>query len=187
MPNVVQEVFGVSPLSGRTTTPDILSDAADKFASVSPRKVRTPDGIVVGGQRNILLSFCRNCNALFGDDIQGVVSPGRGVKVHQRDCRYPVNSDPARRVDAIIWDEAAKTTKRTVVAEVIFEDSPGMLAEMSKAISSADVTIGGVGLTTLSNGQGVARFELVLSSIDDLKRVALQLGMEPGVISVQRK
>jgi len=144
------------------------------------------DGVVVGGKRNMLLAFCRNCNPLFGEPIQGVVTMGRGVKVHRLSCRYLKQSDEARRVDAV-WDDTAKTKKRPTSITVIFEDGLGMLANVSKAISSTGVNIGGVVLKKLSDGRGLGRFELMLSSVGDLHTVFQELQKTKGVLAVERK
>ena len=144
------------------------------------------DGLVVGGKRNMMVIFCGNCNALYGEEVKGVVTRGRGVKVHRMDCKYLLESEMERRVDAV-WDESAKSVTRPAKVEVIFEDKPDMLANMSKAISLAKVRIGGVVMKQISDGRGLARFELMLSSIDDLAKITIQLQRERGVLSVTRK
>ena len=106
--------------------------------------------------------------------------------MHRTQCRYLQQSDPARRIDAI-WDANAKNSKRKIRLEVLFEDSPGMLAALSAAISAIRVNIQGVVLKTLSNGSGLARFELMLSSVEDLDRVTKQLEGVSGVYHVERK
>ena len=37
--------------------------------------------VMVGGERNMLISFCKDCKPLYGDDIRGVITRGRGIKV----------------------------------------------------------------------------------------------------------
>uniref|UniRef100_A0A7S3L4X9 Putative GTP diphosphokinase RSH1, chloroplastic n=1 Tax=Amphora coffeiformis TaxID=265554 RepID=A0A7S3L4X9_9STRA len=153
--------------------------------TVAPQPVQS-EGLVVGGKRNMMVIFCRNCRPLYGDEVEGVVTRGRGVKVHRRDCKYLVESEMERRVGTV-WDEAAKSVARPTHVEVIFEDTPDMLANMSKALSLAKVRLGGVVMKRISDGRGLARFELMLSSIDDLAKITLQLQQERGVLSVTRK
>lgn len=185
--SVLQEVFTSPPPNSREASANNADEVAwGTVQETTTRRPQTPDGIVVGGQRNILISFCRNCNPLHGEPVQGVVTHGRGVKVHRMNCRYLLESDPERRVDAV-WDEASKSNKRPLMVEVLFEDAPGMLAGMSKAITASDVNIGGVVSRPIANGRGLAQFELFLSTIEDLERVTLQLQREEGVIAVNRR
>lgn len=186
VPSVLQGVFG-GPSSNGRTDPSGKEEEALLSRSVpsSSRGPQTINSVVVGGKRNILTSYCRNCNPLFGEAVQGVVTQGRGVKIHRSDCHHLSGSDPARRMD-VVWDDTAKAAKRSLVVEVLFEDGPGMLATMSKAISSADVFIVGALTRSHSNGAGVARFELKLSTVGELHRVTMELQQESGVLRVRR-
>lgn len=186
--SILNEIFNVSAHSSRGLSLDEKGDelvlkSIRESASSQPLK---SDGVVVGGKRNMLISFCRNCNPLYGEEVKGVVTQGRGWKVHRLDCKYLLESDIERRVDAV-WDEDSKARSRATYVQVIFEDAPGMLASMSKAISCTGVNIGGVVLKTISKGRGLVRFELMLSSIEDLRKVMDQLIQEPGVLSVERR
>ena len=140
---------------------------------------------MVGGERNLLVGFCRNCSPLNGEDIRGVVTRGRGIKVHRLGCRYLRQVEGGRIFDAR-WDAGAVVRPRPVQVRVICDDSPGMLARMSRAISSSGVNIGSVDLRRVANGQGLARFEVMLSSMDELEKITQQLQMEDGVFSVSR-
>eukprot|EP00288_Rhodomonas_lens_P019175 CAMPEP_0177695144 /NCGR_PEP_ID=MMETSP0484_2-20121128/3304_1 /TAXON_ID=354590 /ORGANISM="Rhodomonas lens, Strain RHODO" /LENGTH=789 /DNA_ID=CAMNT_0019206057 /DNA_START=429 /DNA_END=2798 /DNA_ORIENTATION=+ len=143
------------------------------------------EGVLVGGERNVLIGFCRHCNPLAGDEVKGVITRGRGIKVHRSDCEHLLGSDEERRVDCS-WDMEAKVQPRPVSLEVECEDAPGMLASMSKAISSAGVNIGSVVLKKLPNGHGLARFEVMLSTAEEMARVTGQLQNEKGVLTVTR-
>jgi guanosine-3',5'-bis(diphosphate) 3'-pyrophosphohydrolase len=183
----LQELFKLTPSKEE---PFSLQEKRDELVlkSLSKIDVRPPksDGVVIGGERNMLISFCRNCNPLHGEDVQGVITQGRGVKIHRLGCIYLQESEEERRLDAV-WDTKAEGTFRPTQVEVICEDSPGVLASMSKAISSAKVIIGSATLKRVSNGRSLARFELMLSSIDQLRTVMQQLEQEPDIIAVKRR
>lgn len=105
-------------------------------------------GVIVGGKKDVLIHFCRSCNALFGEDIAGVITRGKGITVHRVDCGRLLQSDSQRRV-GVTWDTQSPLQDRTVPVDVECEDAPGMLAAMSKAIGKAGVNIGGVVLKKL--------------------------------------
>eukprot|EP00978_Attheya_sp_CCMP212_P033247 scaffold133277_cov54-Attheya_sp.AAC.1 len=109
------------------------------------------------------------------------------------DCRYLLESDPERRIETV-WDELVFATnnhkampKRPVRLEVILEDAHGILASTSKVISSLGINIRSVILKPMSNGCGLAIFELMLASVEDLNKVTRQLQLEEGVIRIARR
>jgi GTP pyrophosphokinase len=145
------------------------------------------NGIVVGQERNILLGFCRNCSPLHGDSIKGVITKGKGIKVHRTGCKYLSEADEVLVVD-VKWDENVKNINlRPVQLQVICSDSPGVLADMSRAITCLGMNIGNVSLKKMKNGRGLARFEVMLGNLDDLDKLMTQLGQEEGVLSVSRR
>eukprot|EP00521_Asterionellopsis_glacialis_P015968 CAMPEP_0195306238 /NCGR_PEP_ID=MMETSP0707-20130614/37096_1 /TAXON_ID=33640 /ORGANISM="Asterionellopsis glacialis, Strain CCMP134" /LENGTH=911 /DNA_ID=CAMNT_0040370449 /DNA_START=494 /DNA_END=3229 /DNA_ORIENTATION=- len=192
--NVMDEIFGKH---SRTCDHTGLSrdEMGDKLVlqtiqekSQAPMAKPSPktDGIVVGGERNMLINFCGNCSPLLGEEVKGVITRGRGIKIHRLGCTYLQASDEERIVHAS-WDATAKTRPRSVQLDVIFEDAPGMLASMSGAIASAGVNIANVVLKKLSAGRGLARFSVMLPSVDELHKVLRQLQQEQGVLSVTRR
>ena len=76
---------------------------------------------------------------------------------------------------------------RPVQLQVICSDSPGVLADMSRAITSLGMNIGNVSVKKIKNGRGLARFEVMLGNLDELDKLIVQLGQEEGVISVSRR
>jgi GTP pyrophosphokinase len=187
---ILHEVFNSSTPLGRHQCYSFSEDNDEvvfKSLKIPAKKLaRKSDGVVIGGEKNMMISYCRNCNPLHGEDVQGVITQGRGVKIHRLDCKYLQESNIARRLDAL-WDQSNKSQPRATSLEVICEDSPDILASMSKAISSSNINIGGAMIKRLSNGRSLARFDLMLSSIDELTGVIQQLQQEPDILSVKRR
>jgi hypothetical protein len=71
------------------------------------------------------------------------------------------------------WDAGADGCAPQVDVEC--EDAPGMLAAMSKAIGTAGVNIGGVVLKKLPEGSGLASFEVIVMTREQMDRVICQL------------
>lgn len=143
-------------------------------------------GIVVGQERNVLLKFCKNCSPLKGEEIRGVVSNGLGVVIHRLGCKYLVEAADERIVD-VQWDDASQVRPRPVLLQVLCEDTPGLLANISRAITSLSIKIGNVNMRRLSNGRGVARLEVMIGQLDELEKVMAHLTKEEGILSVSRR
>ena len=141
-------------------------------------------GVSVGGIGDVLVRFGRCCNPLPGERILGVITRGKGVTVHAVECQRLLDSDPQRHV-AVSWDNAKDFT-RLVKVEVLSEDRPGLLAAMSKAISSVDINIKTANVRTLSDRRALNLFEIMVSSAEDLNKVMQNLNKIRGVVKVIR-
>ena len=143
-----------------------------------------PSGVKVGGIGNVLIRFGRCCSPLPGERILGVITRGKGVTVHTIACQRLLESDPQRHI-AVSWDAATDYT-RLVKIEVLSEDRPGLLANMSKAISTAGLNIANANVRTLTDERALNVFEVLVSSSDDLQRVMRNLERVRGVVKVSR-
>ena len=141
-------------------------------------------GVRVSGVEDMLVRFGKCCDPLPGERILGFVTRGRGVTVHAVDCPRVLESDPQRRVEAV-WEDGA-TGARTVTVDVMCIDEPGLLANMSKAISAAGVNISRAQVHSVPDNKALNQFEVVVSNVDQLNRVIRSLGKVRGVMKVAR-
>jgi GTP pyrophosphokinase len=141
-------------------------------------------GVRVSGVEDMLVRFGKCCDPLPGERILGFVTRGRGVTVHAVDCPRVLESDPQRRVEAV-WEDGA-AGPRPVTLEVVCIDEPGLLAAISKAISSAGVNITRAQVRSVPDKKAVNNFDVVVSSVDQLNRVMRSIGKVRGVMRVGR-
>jgi GTP pyrophosphokinase len=141
--------------------------------------------IQVRGHDDLLVYRAKCCNPIPGDDIVGYITRGRGVAVHNRSCPNVQNLlyESERRID-VEWTGAAEGQ---FVARllVITEDRPGMLAEVTGAISEA-----GANIRSLETHQEDlhARMEIALEIKDrrQLDRILAAIKRTTGVFNVER-
>jgi len=69
---------------------------------------------------------------------------------------------------------------------VLSQDSPGLLAEMSQAITSCGVNIASAQIRTTKDRKAFAVFDLEVNDIAQLQKVQSALERRGGVISVER-
>jgi GTP pyrophosphokinase len=145
---------------------------------------QTKSGVQVSGVEDVLVRFGKCCSPLPGERITGFITRGRGVTVHALDCPKVLESDPQRRIQ-VQWDDG-KGTPRAVKVEVTCVDRPGLLAAMSKAISSAGINISRAHVHALGDRKAQNVFEVMVASADELNRVMRNLGRVRGVMKVAR-
>jgi GTP pyrophosphokinase len=141
-------------------------------------------GVQVSGIEDVLVRFGKCCSPLPGERITGFITRGRGVTVHALDCPKVLESDPQRRIE-VQWEDG-KGTPRAVKVEVTCVDRPGLLAAMSKAISSAGINISRAHVHALGDRKAQNVFEVMVASAEELNRVMRNLGRVRGVMKVAR-
>ena len=149
------------------------------------RKPEVETGVRVQGQEGVLIRYGKCCNPLPGDEIVGFVTRGRGVTLHQNDCRVVFSLDPERRIE-VEWDAGSKSAPRLVRVRVTSRDEPGLLAEVTKTISTAGINIGAARIETHSNRTATQTFDLWVAHLGVLSEVMREIERVRGVVSVER-
>ncbi|HVA72261.1 MAG TPA: bifunctional (p)ppGpp synthetase/guanosine-3',5'-bis(diphosphate) 3'-pyrophosphohydrolase [Candidatus Limnocylindrales bacterium] len=142
--------------------------------------------IQVRGHDDLMVYRAKCCNPIPGDDIVGYVTRGRGVAVHSTSCPNVQNLlyETERRI-AAEWAGAAEPANFPVRLRILTEDRPGMLAEITAAISSVDANIRNLE----SVGEQLhAKIEIALDVRDrkQLEKILLQIKKIPGIFDIER-
>jgi GTP pyrophosphokinase len=132
---------------------------------------RAGDGpaVRISGVDDLLVRFAKCCAPVPGDSIVGFITRGRGLTVHARDClTVAKNVLDRERLVAVEW-EAGESTKRPVrIAVYIGRDRPGLLAEITSAISSRQGNIIKAEITVTEDRKGLNYFVV---EVDDLRQL----------------
>lgn len=155
-----------------------------KLDLVSHKDDVTKEGIVIKELDGVLMRFGKCCNPLPGDNIIGFISRGRGIIIHLADCPNILNADPNRIIDAK-WD-VTKKILRPIKISVQCIDEPGLLTNISSAISALNVNISQAKILTTPDKKAVCDFEVLVSDTDQLAKVIQAVGRVKGVYSTDR-
>jgi GTP pyrophosphokinase len=148
------------------------------------RQKQGAPGVRVGGQSGVLVRFARCCAPLPGDDVVGFVTRGRGVTVHVKDCAKAFELDPARRIE-VEWEPEADDLRR-IRMRVRSEDTPGLLASITKSIAARGINIGAARVTTSRDHRAELTFDVWVGDVGTLNSVMREIGRIRGVRSVER-
>ena len=157
----------------------------------SSPKGKSGEGIVVMGEKGIAVTFAKCCAPLPGDDIEGIVTLGKGVSIHRSDCRniLEVSDDIKARLVSVSWDTADMTKGGVYFAKLTVEsfDRVGVMQDILRRISDMNVNI--TEMNTKSH-QSEATLEatlmLELKNASELSRVKLAIQQISDVYAVRR-
>ena len=141
--------------------------------------------IVIHSLNHLMIQFARCCQPIYGDSVLGVITRGKGISVHRRDCRNISNLPEGRdRLVDVDWNSEEETAF-TVQIRVNGEDRPNFLRDISEAISGQGVPVVEGKLNTAS-GQVGNRFTVKVRNVNQLHDLRKKILSVPGVSSVQR-
>ncbi len=146
----------------------------------------SPD-IVVVGHNDLLASLAQCCTPVPGERILGYITRGRGVSVHSESCPNVKNLlyDPERRID-VAW-AGAKANSYAIDLEVISDDRPGLLADITQAIAGENSNIRRIEARTDETTRPFIAVSLETSDLKHLEKILARLNRVEGVREVIRK
>jgi len=133
-----------------------------------------------------MIHIAQCCNPVPGDRIVGLVTRGRGVSVHRQDCpnTFEDRVEPERLVE-VTWDVGRDATFLARIS-VHGSDRPGMLGEISSAITKAQSNIRHAVVNT-EESEAVGDFLLEVRNLHHLERVRRAILGVKGVRWVERR
>jgi GTP diphosphokinase / guanosine-3',5'-bis(diphosphate) 3'-diphosphatase len=172
-------------VSGRVTKilfPATEEDTTPLEAEVRPPKEAGP--IRIKGLQDLLINLAACCQPIPGDQIVGYITRGKGVTIHRSDCAYLARTESFRQIPAE-WDGHPQDLYPANI-QVVTVDKPGLLADITNALKSADVNVTKASVTTTDANRGIANFTVQVSDQQHLDRVFGALKKLKEVISVRR-
>jgi guanosine-3',5'-bis(diphosphate) 3'-pyrophosphohydrolase len=176
----VQQVLG-------KLAPSVVHEA-DAAELKAPKPVRKGEGAVrIRGVDDLLVRFGKCCSPVPGDGIVGFITRGRGLTVHARDCLTVVKNVLDReRLVAVEWEDGEPAKRPVRIAVYIGRDRPGLLAEITGAISSRQGNITKAEVTVTEDRRGLNHFVVEVEDLKQLQDIMQSIRDVRDVINVER-
>ncbi len=143
------------------------------------------DGIRVDGLDSKLVRYGKCCNPLPGDPIMGFITRGRGVAVHRRDCTRAFDTtDPERRI-TVSWSNRT-TINRTVSLSVLTQNTPGILADVTRVFSAQKINLSEVNCHASDDGSAQNTFTFLAGDVQQVRNLIRAIRRVDGVVRVGR-
>ena len=191
---------------GKTLPRNVIAKflGPEKFAELDPEKKKDStiqssvkavkkfigmgeDAIVVKGVDNLLLTRANCCNPLRGESIIGYISLGKGVVVHNRNCKnvnqLMVNKE---RIVEVEWAKEEAQTVQSVTLRAITENRTGMLAGITNAIADIKTSIRNASANVSKDEQGLIEVTVEVFDKKHLDKVISAIKKVSGVMDVER-
>jgi GTP pyrophosphokinase len=145
------------------------------------------NGVIVKGQKNMLVRFAQCCNPVQGDKITGYITRGRGVSIHRSDCYNVINlpQDDPRFIE-VEW-EGAESGKYSTRLSVTIVDAPGLIVQISNAIQSLGISMSKFNATVTSDNIAKIDLKVVITNTEQLENLIEKIKRMQGCINVYRR
>ena len=129
-----------------------------------------PAGLKIKDLDDLMMRLANCCQPIPGDAIMGYITRGKGVTVHRADCPYLASTETFRHIPAE-WDGGGGPKKLyPVKIQVVTVDKPGLLADITSALKTAEVNVIKASVETTAENKGVAQFTIQVADQQHLKR-----------------
>lgn len=143
--------------------------------------------VAIRGTESLLVTYARCCHPIPDDEIVSVLSPGKGMTIHQNGCpniRKLAKEEP-QRVLQMTWDEEPQGEFKASLRIELFNHQ-GTLATLTNNIASCDSNI--IGLQTEEKESNIYFVDLELTTYNrvHLANVMRKIRIMPEVQRVSR-
>ncbi|TMQ25505.1 MAG: bifunctional (p)ppGpp synthetase/guanosine-3',5'-bis(diphosphate) 3'-pyrophosphohydrolase [Candidatus Rokuibacteriota bacterium] len=167
--------------------PGATLETVERARPVTPGARKADQGVRIRGVEDLLVRFARCCNPLPGDQIVGFITRGRGLTVHARDCLTVAKSVLDReRLINVEWDVEEPAKRPVRIAVYIGNDRPGLLSEITGAISSRNGNITKAEVTVTDDRRGINHFVVEVADLGQLQEIMGAIREVPDVMNVER-
>ena len=178
----------VQHVLGKLAPATLLEPAADQKPKTGTRP-KAESSVRIRGVDDLLVRFARCCAPVPGDAIVGFITRGRGLTVHTRDCLVVAKNVLDReRLINVEWDrEESVAAKRPVrIAVYLGNDRPGLLAEITGAISARNGNITKAEVTVTDDKKGINHFVVEVADLPQLQAIMSAIREIRDVTNVER-
>jgi GTP pyrophosphokinase len=167
--------------------PGATLDTAERAKPAAGQRPQADQGVRIRGVEDLLVRFAKCCNPLPGDAIVGFITRGRGLTVHARECLTVAKSVLDReRLINVEWDVEEPAKRPVRIAVYIGNDRPGLLSEITGAISSRNGNITKAEVTVTDDRRGINHFVVEVADLRQLQDIMSAIRVVPDVMNVER-
>jgi len=151
-------------------------------------------GVIVDGQKNLMIKYAGCCTPLPGEKIIGFVTKGRGIIVHRQDCQEPnfllKQKEMPERFISIDWDySGGKTTNKGNLTrlKIVCKNKNNILIDILSIIAKYDLSVEKTGSKLRKDHNLEIILFLISSKPQPLNKAIEEIEKLGTVRSVERK
>lgn len=149
-------------------------------------KSRTPSGVLIEGVGNLLTYIANCCKPIYGDEIVGYITMGRGIAIHRKNCANISNASersPERLVD-VNWGQEDNSLFKADL-HITAEDEANLLRDITLTLANEKINLLKLN-SQVNRKMAEISMTLQLQDLAQLQKITDKLNQHTAVISVHR-
>lgn len=166
--------------------------SAEEFNLAEDRHSASPGGgdeLVIGHNlTGTVYSLAKCCNPIYGDDIFGFVTVGKGVKIHRANCpnAYALRQRFGYRIVKARWDGKGENNTYPITLKVVGNDDLGVVNNISSIVSKEErINIRSFSINA-NDGLFSGMLTVMITDTKSLENLIKKLKTVKGVKNVSR-
>ncbi len=180
--------IGMRTVLNRLKTPSETEVQEPIITETSAGKQK-PAQVKVQGTQNVLTQLARCCQPIPGDPVVGYITKGRGISIHQQNCRNIAQS-MKRRPERIIEVNWGKDSPEKYPVDLYLEASErsGIIRDISTVIANESISLLGINsrVNTVEHRTYI-NLTIEINSLESLQKTMQTLQQIPDIIKVTRR
>ncbi len=156
-------------------------------SKIKPKsKLSAKATVVFGNNQKLAYTLSKNCcQPIFPKPIIGYITRGKGITVHELNCKSVISKEPERLIVAK-WNQT-KLSRYYVDLEITSEDRVGMLHDITKVITHEQINLTNISVRfNKSDGCAIIKLTLNIDSLDHLTKIIDHLNRLSGIQKITR-
>ena len=131
------------------------------------------------------VKFAKCCNPVPGDKIVGYITKGNGISVHVRNCPNITNLKTPERLIDVYWQNSS-SDMFPVRIQITTKDGTGIIFEITKLISTENVSIEAMNVRSNENHEGIIDLTVSVPNTEKLNELIMKLKTIKMIESIYR-
>ena len=142
--------------------------------------------LAIRGTEGLVVSFARCCNPIPGDPIVGFITTGKGMVIHQENCKnLAEHRGNNEKILQLTWDKNV-SGEFTVELRVELEHQRGIIAQLATSITVADASIDKISVDERDGRVSVVQLVLRVRGRLHLSQLIKRIRVLQGVMRITR-
>jgi RelA/SpoT family (p)ppGpp synthetase len=166
---------------------ELSAIVARRLVGENPGLSEKKSHVAIRGTEGLLVHFSRCCHPIPGDEVVAILSPGRGIVIHQTGCTNirKLSREEPQRVLPMEWDDVPHGEFKAALRLELFNHQ-GTLAALTSTIVSCDSSIINLQTEERENSIYVIDIELTTKNRVHLANIMRRIRAMPELQKVSR-
>ena len=97
------------------------------------------ESVLIKGEGNMLTKFAKCCTPVYGDEVIGFITRGRGITIHRKTCKNIINCHDKERIIEVEWYDLKNNKYDVDICLTVKNDNFSILEDITKRIKSCQL------------------------------------------------